>query len=163
MVRVFAAFPSLSRRTRGSWQRKEKRAVISLDENFGTRSLRGRPRAREHRPETVNQAPESELSAVANNARRDEGIVEFTPRGVALSRLTSRAQFTHYYGTGTARRRQRRRRREERWGAPINYMGNCARIIYVRIHRHEPRALGHATLLHATPCHAAVLRSGGYR
>lgn len=76
--------------------------------------------------------------------------------GAAALRLTSRAQFTHHYGTGTGRR----------WwgkGSPINYMGNCARIIYVRIHRHEPRALGHAVSHRTAPLRIASSRTAPHR
>lgn len=59
----------------------ERETGMSLGENFGTRSLRGRPRLVSAAGDGKSSR-ESELSAVANNARRDEGIVEFTPRGV---------------------------------------------------------------------------------
>lgn len=62
----------------------EREPRISLDENFGTCSLRNHPRLVSTAVDSKS-SPESELSALANNARRDEGIVEFTPRGVLLS------------------------------------------------------------------------------
>jgi len=138
---------------------------MSLDENFGTRSLRGRPRL-------VNAAGdgkssrESELSAVANNARRDEGIVEFTPRGVhSTANIQSPVHSPLWNGNGNGRGGGR--------GAP-SITWEIALALFMCVYTDTSRALGHATprratprrtLCYATPCHAAscraaVLRSG---
>lgn len=147
----------------------DKEARISLDENFGTRSLRGRPRLVSTAGDSKS-SPESELTAVANNARRDEGIVEFTPRGVlSPANIQSSVHSPLWNGNDGGK---------GRGGPSITW--EIALALFMCVYTDTSRALGHAmprhatprnstlrhatprhaTPRHATPCHAAFLRSG---
>jgi hypothetical protein len=119
--------------------------------------------ARGAQPETVNQAQRVNSRRWQTMRGVTKALSSLRPAGCSLpANIQSSVHSPLWNGKRArmrARARARTRERERgrrRKGSPINYMGNCARIIYVRIHRHEPRALGHvaprrATLLHATP------------
>lgn len=128
----------------------DKEARISLDENFGTRSLRGRPRLVSTAGDSKS-SPESELTAVANNARRDEGIVEFTPRGVlSPANIQSSVHSPLWNGNDGGKGRGRGRGGHQLHGKlRSHYL--CAFTPTRAAHWATPC---HATQLHVMPRHA---------
>jgi len=120
----------------------EREAGMSLSENFGTCSLRGRPRLVSAAGDGKSSR-ESELSAVANNARRDEGIVEFTPRGVhSPANIPSPVHSPLWNGNGAGVGESR--------GAP-SITWEIALALFMCVYTDTSRALGHATPRRAIP------------
>jgi hypothetical protein len=106
-------------------------------------------------------SPESELSAVANNARRDEGIVEFTPRGVlSPANIPSSVHSPLWNGNGDAGREGGRGVGGA--GEPHQLHGKLrSHYLCAYTHRHDGpcAALGHAAPLPLPQFSAAVIDS----
>jgi len=95
-------------------------------------------------PETVNQAARVNSRRWQTMHGVTKALSSLRPAGRTL-RLTSRAQFTHHYGTGTGTGGGCR-------GAP-SITWEIALALFMCVYTDTSRALGHAVPRHATPRH----------
>lgn len=132
---------SFAPRNRARWQRKEKPGCLST--KISVHALCGAVRDSWAQPETVNQAARVNSRRWQTMPRRDEGIVEFTPRGVhSPANIQSPVHSPLWSGNGNGRGGGR--------GAP-SITWEIALALFMCVYTDTSRALGHAAPRRATP------------